>query len=70
MDLRTRPVTEEEASKLICPFTFSIAEIPQIREGGPWNCRGRACMLWRWKNYGTTGPVEPTGYCGAGGDPS
>lgn len=60
MDLRTRPVTEEEADKLFCPFSFA-------RAGG--GCVGRNCMLWRWKNYGTTGDrVEPTGYCGAGVD--
>lgn len=63
MDLRTRPVTEIEAMEKMCPFAFGAPEIT--------NCIGRACMLWRWKNYGTTGDrVEPTGYCGAGGEPS
>jgi hypothetical protein len=63
MDLRTRPVTEEEASKLWCPFSFG-----KVPTGV---CVGSNCMLWRFKNYGTTGDrVEPTGFCGAGGDPS
>lgn len=58
MDLRTRPVTEEEAKKKICPFLSD------------W-CLASTCALWRFKNYGTTGDrVEPTGFCGAGGEPS
>lgn len=63
LDLRTRPVTEEEADELFCPFTFHL-------DGRGTICKGSACMLWRWKNYGTTGDkVEPTGFCGAGGEP-
>lgn len=59
-DLRTRPVTEEEAKRTKrCPFMSFHA------------CEASDCMVWRFKNYGTTGDrVEPTGYCGAGGEPS
>lgn len=62
LDLRTRPVTEAEADKLFCPFSFG--------KHPTGHCLGSLCMLWRWKNYGTTGDkVEPTGFCGAGGEP-
>lgn len=64
-ELRTRPVTEAEAASFLCPFTLG----PALSEA--FGCRGSRCMLWRWKNYGVSGePTTPTGFCGAGGDPS
>jgi hypothetical protein len=55
---RTRPVTEEEASKILCPEKFEF-------------CQGRKCMHWRFKNFGASGEhVVPVGYCGPAGDPS
>lgn len=63
-------MTEEEAKTKKCPYTFGVAEIRTadgygIREGGPWECIGSACMAWRWH-----GPVmDKTGHCGLAGKP-
>ncbi len=63
-ELRTRPVTEEEARNKSCPLTFA-------QNGGPFGCIGSTCMLWRFKNLGVSGEyLHPVGYCGPAGDPS
>lgn len=70
MELRTRPVTEEEAKRKFCPFTFTPPPpIPGPHDLPAASCIASQCMLWRFKNMGTTELVEPVGYCGAGGEP-
>lgn len=54
-DLRTRPVTEEEAAKLLCPHKFP-------------NCVGSICSYWRWHKDGVSTVQETgVGFCGGGG---
>ncbi len=62
-EVRTRPVTEEEASHIECQETFN-------RPDGPLGCRGRRCMSWRFMNHGVSGEyIEPVGYCGKASRP-
>lgn len=63
LDLRTRPVTEEEAAKIDCQETFN-------RPDGALPCRGQRCMSWRFVNHGVSGEyLHPVGYCGKAGQP-
>jgi len=47
-------LTEEQARRKQCPFTFTVNEIRRldgegIREAGPWPCVGSDCMAWCWE---------------------
>lgn len=68
-------MTEGEAKTKTCPFTFATPAVYSpngdgIRQYGPWNCIGSACMAWRWK-YGFSEPNKENdkGYCGLAGKP-
>jgi hypothetical protein len=65
--------TEDEAKKLLCPQTMSVAETDNYL-GGPFSCHGSACMAWRWdeaqpiedydSDFGSKHPDRRRGYCG------
>ena len=53
-------LTEDEAGKIICPYTLSN---PQ----GPSNCVASKCMAWR-KKHNTTTDGKPCYCCGLVGE--
>jgi hypothetical protein len=65
-------LTEEEAKTKICQETFTLPQIENYRESGPWNCIASNCMAWRWNICPEYIEVKklsntPNGYCGKAG---
>lgn len=57
-------LTEKEAKKKFCPFTFCAPADRSptgegITKGGPWHCIASECMAWRWMIHS-----ERKGICG------
>lgn len=66
-------MTEDEAMQKWCPILglagAAFASAGRVA-GGPKNCIGSACMLWRWDvEKCRKGPEVDHGYCGLAGKP-
>ncbi|MGB1214945.1 MAG: hypothetical protein ACPG4X_16375 [Pikeienuella sp.] len=44
--------THDEAQKMQCPFARTFADQKPIK-----NCRGQACILWRWEKITISHPA-------------
>jgi len=61
-------ITEIEAHKKFCPFTFTVARDVDWKPDDQL-CISARCMAWRWSHQDTSPADPPTGYCGAFGLP-